>query len=157
MNDRIQVKGLGKLDGEYEVDAEKFTNRDLHTIKQIAGVRAGELEEAWASIDNDLLVAFTVVALRKQGFTVDNDVLEAIWDADLGSLTFVAGDEEETDAGPPSQTPSGPGVDASDSANPTRSGADSRNGGDPQVKHPSPTGSPSSDTTAASRLETSRT
>ncbi len=34
------------LDGEFELDTSYFTNRELHMIKKLSGLRAGEFEEA---------------------------------------------------------------------------------------------------------------
>jgi hypothetical protein len=78
-------------DGEYDVDLSYFTNRDLHTIKRLTGLRVGELDEAMRTGDSDVLVAFCVIALQRHGKPVDEDVL---WDAQAGSITIVVGEEE---------------------------------------------------------------
>ena len=46
-----------------------FTNRELHLIKQIAGVRAGELFDAMEVGDNDLVVALAHIAVKRAGRT----------------------------------------------------------------------------------------
>lgn len=160
MKDRVQIKGLGRLDGDYEFELDTLTNRDMHTIKVIAGLRPTEVEEALENRDNDLVVAFAVIGLRNAGVAVNKEMTEAIWDAPLGAVQLIAGDEEEQepgDASPPSQTPSADGSSSDDDVRQPSSGPGSRNDGDPLGNDLSPTGPPRSDTSARSALETSRT
>ena len=93
---KIVVEGVPPYDGEYEIDL-AFTNREFHTIKQISGLRAGELEEAVQKGDLDLVVALAVNALRRAGHTVN---IDALWDAEAGKITL-AEDAAEADAVPP--------------------------------------------------------
>jgi hypothetical protein len=92
---QIKIEGVPPYDGEYELDM-NFTNRDLHTIKQISGVRAGDLNDALEHKDLDLVVALAVNALRRAGKPIDMDVL---WDSEAGKILLVADD----DADPPPQ------------------------------------------------------
>lgn len=91
---KILIEGAPPYDGEYELDL-NFTNRDLHTVKQISGVRAGELDEAIRVGDLDVVVALAVNALRRAGHQVNIDIL---WDAEAGKITLI---EDEADAVPP--------------------------------------------------------
>jgi hypothetical protein len=91
----IKIEGVPPYDGEYELDM-NFTNRDLHTIKQVAGVRAGDLNDALEHKDLDLVVALAVNALRRAGKPIDMDVL---WDSEAGRILLVA----DEDAVPPPQ------------------------------------------------------
>jgi|SRR5215831_5332690 len=92
----IQISNVPGLDGEYELST-NFTNRDFRTIKQMAGLRPMELEEAFQKRDIDLIVALAAIALRRAGKLFDENQL---WDAELGSIRLI-GDEEEKDASPP--------------------------------------------------------
>src|SRR5262245_29847989 len=91
----FKIEGLHPYDGEYPFNVDTLTNRELHTIKQLAGVRANEIEEAAEAGDNDLIVAFAIIALQRAGLKVDPD---AIWEADVGKITFQS---EEADPLPP--------------------------------------------------------
>lgn len=93
--DKIVISNVPPYDGEYEVDVSYFTNRELHEIKRLTGVRAGELQDAFDAGDSDLIVAIAAIALKRAGKQVVDDLL---WDAEAGSVMFVAG---EDDAGPP--------------------------------------------------------
>lgn len=133
--DRIKLDGIPPYDGEYDLDASYFTNRELHTIKTLSGIRAGELEEAFAASDSDLIVALCVIALQRAGIT---PIVDRIWDAPAGSMTLI-GDDSEADedptAGTPVEPPSAPGS----------SGAASTISTEPPASDPSPTGPPSTD------------
>ena len=97
----LTVQGLGSLDGSYEFDDSRFTMGDFRTIKRIAGVRAGELTDALAAGDTDLMVAIAVIALERNGKHGAEDVL---WTADVGQISLTLGDG---DASPPDVTPDG--------------------------------------------------
>ncbi len=95
-------------DGEWEIDVSYFTNRELHLIKRLTGVRAAELEAAFAAGDNDLVVAMAAIALQRNGKPLHEDVL---WDARAGTITFVGGDDADPPAeAPPSETGSADGA-----------------------------------------------
>jgi hypothetical protein len=142
--DRLIVTGLGKpLDGEYEFDIagmltvghpQSLTSREGHRIKVMSGVRAGELEDALAAGDNDVLVAIGAIVLTRNGKRVVDDRL---WDAPMGSLAFdiAARDEQEDEESPPEEAPTtGPSESGGASSSPT---SDS-----PQASDQSPTGPP---------------
>lgn len=106
---KIIITGIPGYNGEYDIDLSYLTNKDLHTVKRIAGVRAGEIQAALDAEDNDLAVAFTVIALERNGKAVHEDVL---WNAKVGCIEL-QGDkktEDEDDAVPPT-----PGLDESES------------------------------------------
>ena len=125
------IEGLPPYDGTYEIEFDTFTNRELHTIKTLAGVRAGELEEAADAGDTDLVVAFAVIALQRAGLKVDP---EAIWNADVGQITLV--DEEASEIPPPK---------GENKSEPTgSSGVFSPTAGEPPANGQSRTGSPPS-------------
>jgi hypothetical protein len=130
------------IDGEYPIDLSGFTNRDFHDIKRIANVRSQELSEAFGKGDTDLFVAFAVIALRHAGKPAVDD---ALWDAEIGKITFVAGDEEETDDLPPALAPSSEmqnehGGGSEQSEKKPSSGQDSRGVTDEPENGQSPTG-----------------
>ncbi len=77
---------IPSLEGTYEFeDFSSFTNRELHRIKKMTGIRLGEFQEALEAGDNDLLVALSALILEREGKPVDDDVL---WDAEAGALVF---------------------------------------------------------------------
>ena len=85
------------LNGSFEFDPSYFTNRELHTLKQEAKVRAGEIMDAFAAGDTDLLVVFAHIALRRAGRDIP---IDALWDLEAGKITFDVG-EEAADVRPP--------------------------------------------------------
>lgn len=108
---RITLAGIGRsVDGEYDLDlSDQFTGHELHLIKQISGVRVGEIGDAMVAGDYDLIIALTKIAIQRSGKTVDVDVL---LQAKVGAITFEPSeqeqaDAEEEDALPPASAPSG--------------------------------------------------
>lgn len=85
--------------GDYKVEP-PFTNRELHIIKQVAGVRAGQLFEALEVGDNDLIVALAHIGVRRTGG--NRPSLEDLWDLPAGDIT-VGIDEEPPDAADPTE------------------------------------------------------
>lgn len=139
---KITVDGVPGLNGQYLLElTEGFTNGDLHTIKKISGVRAAEIGEAFEKRDNDLIVALTILAIRKTGRIIPDD---ALWDAKVGAITFEDTElervaAEELNGLPPESRPDGGGPTT---ANASSSGNGSSDDGDQQEVHPSPTGVP---------------
>ncbi len=103
----LKIEGVPPLDGDYDLDIETFTNRELHIIKQEAGVRAGEIADAFGAGDNDLLVAITLIVLRRAGKGEVAQLRDLVWDAPAGSVTLDLTEEEqaEEDAVPPAVEP----------------------------------------------------
>lgn len=127
----IVIKGIAGYDGEYPFDASYFTNKELHTIKTHSGVRAGEIQQAFAAGDNDLIVAFAAIALERNGKVVHADVL---WNAKVGAIELVLG-EDEVDADPPTL-----GLDESSSERKPLSGETSDADSESPENDRSPTG-----------------
>jgi hypothetical protein len=93
------------LEGTYEFeDISTFSNRELHRIKKLTGLRAGEIQEALEAGDNDVLVAMGAVVLARAGKQFDDDML---WDAPAGSMTFDFSEQEDpTQGSAPTSEPS---------------------------------------------------
>jgi hypothetical protein len=147
----IRITDLGAYSGEYELDLanEFFTNGELRDIKLMTGVRGGELQEAIDAGDNDVVVAFAVVAIRRAGKTVDPDVL---WKAQAGSIVFDTGvpeDEEDEQSLPPQSEPSEPVEPGDESESNSRSGSISALPSAPSQEPQPPIGIPDSDIGAA--------
>jgi len=141
----IRIEGVPPWDGEYPINIDALTNRDLHLIKRVSGVRAGELGEEFDRGNNDLIVAITLIAAQRNGVAIPEDDL---WDASIGKITLV-GDEVEEDL--PSAPPSVNGGHDSTSGGPTTSGEGSETtGAGNQETTPLFTGSRGSATTAES-------
>lgn len=105
----VRIKGVPPWDGDYPLEL-KFNHRELHLIKKIAGVRGAELEEAFLAGDTDMVVALTLIALKRDGKTVPED---DIWEASTGAIVLDVEAEavEEADAVPPAEVT--PGKDSS--------------------------------------------
>lgn len=129
--DRIVLAGIPPYDGEYEFDASYFTNREYHTIKRIAGVRAGELDEALGAGDLDVIVALAVIALQRNNQPHEEDT---IWDAPGGSISFIGSEDVVEDPTVPAEQPQ------------SSSGDGSKESSGHQGNGQSPTGSPNSET-----------
>lgn len=139
MSDKIVITGIPPYDGAYPFEG-GFNYGELHTIKRIAGVRAGQLFDALEAGDSDVIVAAAIIALERAGKTVDeND----FWKADSGSIQLVPDSQEV-----PTTPPQG-GEQTGSSGDATTPSSES------QETDPSPTGSPPSDTGATSDPETS--
>ncbi len=110
--DKLVIEGIQPYDGTYEFSLDGFTNRELHRIKKLTGLRAGEFEDAFGALDNDMVVALAVVILERSGVTVRDDIL---WDAEAGGIRLEF--EGVVEDGPPapgaSQTSSGDASSAS--------------------------------------------
>ena len=137
--------------GSYELATDGFTGDELHEIKKISGVRAGELSEAITAGDYDLVVAFAVIALRRAGVTVDPAQIMA---ATVGSITVIPDEEVEPVRPPASAATSGDasspgGNDAQPEPN-GHSGSSSSETGVLHLSRPAPTGSPGLVTSAGS-------
>ena len=117
--DKIVISGIVGLDGEYPIDAGYFTNRELHTIKRLSGVRVGELDDALEAGDSDLIVAIAAIALQRNGARFLEDML---WDAQIGAIQFVASPVEVEESPPAQGPPASPG---SESESGERSGSGS--------------------------------
>lgn len=153
MADHIHIENLHPYNGDWPLEIDTITNRELHTIKDISGVRANELEQALEAWDNDLVVAFAEIALRRAGLRVERDRL---WDAPVGAISLVFETEEVGDGEvPPAEPlPNEPASRSEGGEKPTSSGASSSNGGGHPANVPSPTGTPASATGAMSDLGT---
>lgn len=147
---QVKISGSGNpvLDGDYPLDTSFFTNRELHTIKDIAGVRAGELEDALRAGDNDVVVAIALIALRRAGKQVPADVL---WDLPAGRLVLDLRDDDEQRAEDDALPPvSGPGGNAGAVVTPINSGVSSSESTGQQDSDRSRIGTPASATGAVS-------
>jgi hypothetical protein len=129
VDDKLIIEGIEGYNGDYPLDLSYFTMRELATLKRLSGVRAGEIDEAFAAGDTDAIVAIAVIMLqRATGNTIDE---ERLWDARAGAIRFEAGDA----AIPPAPTPVEP------SGHTGSSGGGSSTSTAPPVSDPSRTGS----------------
>lgn len=147
---KIKIAGVAPFEGTFDADLSRFNGRELHLIKELSGVRLGEIEEALNANDYDVVVAIAVIALVREGRVQKDAALRAareLMEADMGKITLfnpevVTGEVEE---GPPSQTPIG--VDGtSESSSPSSSSTSD----DLQETPPSSTGQGGSPTGAES-------
>src|SRR5512146_1587205 len=130
---KITLTGLPPFDGQFDLDfASPFTMRELHWIKEIAGVRVGELDEAGQKGDSDLLLAFTVIAAYRAGKVRKEQVKqfsEVLLDAPADAIQAEDVPDVEDDAGPPAQeTP--PASENGSSGNSEKSSPSSTSGGE---------------------------
>lgn len=109
--DRIKINGIPGFQGEYEVDQGAFNMGDLRLIKRVAGVRAGELDEALKAGDVDVLIAIAIIALKKSGHPHWEAFDKAIDDAPLDPppISYIGGEDDEeaneAAANPPAPQP----------------------------------------------------
>lgn len=99
-----------------------FTNRELHLIKQIAGVRAGELFDAMEAGDNDLVVALAHLAIKRAGR--NQPTLDMLWDMAPGEIE-IHNPAQESNGVPPTSTPTSGGGDGSPGTTPSEPGESS--------------------------------
>lgn len=95
----LVIEGCPPWDGSYELPDFSFTNRELHRIKTISGIRGGELVDALASEDAAVFVALATVVVERTGQRLDPD---DFWDTQRTSIRLELGGGE----GPPAQSPS---------------------------------------------------
>jgi hypothetical protein len=152
VEDKLIVKGVhDEIDGEHPCDIigmltighpESMTNRELHRIKSMTGILAGDLMDAINNSDMDASVALAAVILERRGKTFQD---EWLWDAPMGAgITFEIRKVKEEELPPPSDapksTPTG-GVE-------TSGGVPSEPSSESPENDQSGTGSPSTDTSA---------
>jgi len=141
----LRIEGVPPWDGDYPIDIEQFTNRDLHMIKEVSGVRAGELGDEFARGNNDLIVAVALIAAKRNGRDIPPDDL---WDAPVGKIALIV--DGDADADPPVSVPaSASDAPAGDFGSPPTSGGDSASTGDSPPNGLSRTGDRGWETTAA--------
>jgi hypothetical protein len=136
-----KIEGVPVLNGEYPIDETTLTNRDFHTIKKVSGLRAAELEEAFAAGDVDLVVALAVCALYRAGKR-EPEIVDMLFDAEAGKISWVGEDETR----PPAPTAVAAGNGSAEPSG-TSGEASSLTGGRP-VSSRSPTGTEPSEVSA---------
>lgn len=172
----LVISGISPYDGEYPVDDSGFTNREYHYIKQVSGVRAGELAEAAAAGDRAVEVALTAITLQRNGkvvhlpllwdakddctdVRVQCDVCRTLNDADakacVSCSTALTDTEEDADRPPTIATNGGnksePDVAEEPNSNSEHSGLAGTPIGEGSPNGPSPTGSPGLDGSESDR------
>jgi hypothetical protein len=103
---KVVVSQIPPYDGEYEFDDRAFSTRELRWIKQIAGYLPMKLSEGLEGGDADVLIALTVIAMKRAGKITREQVLEvadriADEPMDGAKIQFIG---EEDDASPPDQS-----------------------------------------------------
>jgi hypothetical protein len=128
MADKFVVTGIPAFNGDYPIDMGTFSMRELNIIKRMSGVRAGELSEAFAAGDSDVIFAMAVVAVRRNGR--DWEAFEKIgWEVDFDAYEFVT--EEDAADEPVPLTPANEnGATGNSSEQPDPSGQPSPEDGD---------------------------
>jgi hypothetical protein len=84
--------------------ADSMNAKEWHLMKEIAGIRSGELLAALTAGDVDVLVAFAHIAIRRAGAT--RPTLDELWELNPNSdLEMVGGEDEPVEESDP--TPAG--------------------------------------------------
>jgi hypothetical protein len=143
-----------QTDGEYEIDLAGLNGREAHLIKQVSGVRLGEIAEALGAGDYDVVVAIAKIVLDRAGKDVP---VAALLEAPIGKITVdltPAADEEDAERPPDSPALSGAGNEdaepRSESEKSEPSGPASSGDGDPPPNAQSRTGDRGSEPVSAS-------
>lgn len=104
----VTITGVAPFDGVYTLDPDRsFNGRELHLIKQVAGVRLGELQDALFAGDYDLIIALATITLIREGRvekTLAARTAELLLDADTGSIVL---NDAKADDSPPVGPPIG--------------------------------------------------
>ena len=87
------------IDGTKYDMPDNFTYREMHRIKRITGLRAGELFPALEAGDTDVAMAFAVTAVDRAGML---DSEEQFMDLELDKIELDFSDEVK--GGPPEAT-----------------------------------------------------
>ena len=143
---QIKIEEVAPFDGTYDLDLTRFNGRELHLIKEISGVRLGEIQEALNANDFDVIVALAAIALTRDGRVTKDMSLRAareLLEADFGKLSLIDPDAKKPDedaAVPPTVPPTG-GEESFESSSP---GSSSTSDDPPETTPPStgPAGSP---------------
>lgn len=147
MIDLLTIEGIPPYDCKIEFDiielVGSLTHRELHRVKNISGVRAGELLDALTSGDTDVQLALAVILLNRKGKRVDE---EKLWNAPAASgLTITldpARDDEEDLEGDDDDPPTEASASTSDEPRPNGGESTSPTSDSSQASSPSPTGLP---------------
>jgi hypothetical protein len=86
-----------EIDGVSYETPQKYSYKDLSTIKRIAGVRGAEVSAALDAGDADVIIAIAVIVLERAGLTPD---IEKLYALDAGAIV-AKDDPAEGDALPP--------------------------------------------------------
>lgn len=101
-SDKIRVSGVAGFEGEYELDQDAITMGDLKIIKRVAGVRAGEIDEAVNAGDVDVIVALAMIAMKRSGLAHWAGFEQAVESVPIGELKLdYVGSDDGDDATDP--------------------------------------------------------
>lgn len=99
----VKISGVAPhVDGDYELDLASFTNRELHRIKQISGVRGAEVIDAVFAGDAAFACAVAAIVCQRAGKRVSEDFF---LDAPGGVVHFDFPALAEDDGDPPTSVP----------------------------------------------------
>ena len=92
---RLIIGGKSDAAGEYELP-DNFSFREMHVIKRITQLRAGEIYPAMAAGDTDVVAAFAIVAVTRAKPWVDAEKLVLDSEIDEVSIVLDPVEEDET-------------------------------------------------------------
>lgn len=109
----VKIDADPPVGGEFELEprsATFFTNREFHLIKVETGLRPAQIDDAYAQLDPDVLVAFALVALQRAGFD-HPEVRRMLWDLppEATKVEQVLEPDEEGEQLPPERPLAEPG------------------------------------------------
>jgi hypothetical protein len=103
VNDAIVITVNGQ---DFQLEP-PFTNRELHLIKQIAGVRSAEIWPALEAGDTDVIVAFAHIAVRRT--SQNRPSLDELWELPVGDIDVQLPEEAPDPTDAPTGATSEPG------------------------------------------------
>lgn len=150
MADTLTITGLHRtIDGVYECDLlgmideasdEALTMEEARLVKKISGVRGGEIQDALAAADTDVVLAFALIVLDRNGKRATEQQLVK---AKLGQISFVLGPVGDSDGDGDGDPPTTPASLPSTGQPGTAGGAPGSQTSDgPPADAPTPTGHP---------------
>lgn len=152
--DQFHITGFGQYDGKFDFDASAFSIREWRWIKQLSGHDQDTVVEAYANREPEVLVAFAVIALCRDG-KIDREqvlvVADEMIDTPLrGATLSLVPDQSEVVPPLPESTPqpNGHSTRSQNEKQPTnvqqlmRSGKSSESGSESSGSPLEPTGEP---------------
>ena len=132
----LDTVGVPQLNGTYDLDFE-FDHGELHLIKDVAGLRGLEVDDAMEAGDTDLILCLGVIGSLRAGRLKPSDTREAVAALMKEKVGTIKLADTEDDEAPEASAGNEPGETQNSSSETTPPLSDG-----PQGTTPEPTGVP---------------